>query len=181
MTEVSKKLKVNLRNIKRPIRGVLPKNITKDVVGIEIPLRVYSRIKYDCNVFYDEKDKEVVITNEQQFLQLLLKESKVSEKTVSFEETKIPVTIPADQESNTDIEPDVVETDKNLEETNTSVQPAEEEILKEADDTKLDEVTEYFNEVESTDVEQVEETPITTKDSNNTTVSRKNNKRNNRR
>ncbi len=50
MTEISKRLKVNLKNIRRPIKGVLPKRITRDVYDLEIPLRVFSRIKYDCNV-----------------------------------------------------------------------------------------------------------------------------------
>lgn len=187
MTEISKRLKVNLKNVKRPINGVLPKKITRDVIGIEIPLRVFSRIKYDCNVYYAGKDKDIVITNEQQFLELL-KENEVAEKPVI------------------DVEPEVIDMTKISMENNTLECPIFQEVLKEANDEKVIEglnkvCEEYTKQVEETTItpeetdnqllnnisvyeeentEQVEETPITTKDGATVGV-RKNNKRNNRR
>lgn len=181
MTEISKRLKVNLKNIKRPIKGVLPKRITRDTYGLEIPLRVFSRIKYDCNVYYTGKDKDIVITNEQQFLELL-KEHEVPEKTVTFEKIEKPIDIPNSQEIN--VEPDTEEIFKELESDNI-VAEAREEYLKcaqeETDNQLLNDISVYEEKTEATEQleEQVEEIPITTKDGATVGV-RKNNKRNRR-
>lgn len=168
MTEVSKRLKVNLKNVKRPINGVLPKKITRDVIGIEIPLRVFSRIKYDCNVYYTGKDKDVVIVNEQQFLELL-KENEVSEKAVTFEKVEKPIDIPNSLEIN--VVSDTEEIFRELESDNI-VAEAKKEYIKcaqeETDNQLLNNIIVY----EEENTEEVEETPTTTKD-NNTTGSRK--------
>lgn len=176
MTEISKRLKVNLKNIRRPIKGVLPKRITRDVYGLEIPLRVFSRIKYDCNVYYAGKDKDVVITNEQQFLELL-KEHEVPEKTVTFEKVEKPVFIS---------EPENINLDVNMEESTTPEEVAipaidiDQNTKDTVKNTDNEQITEYIEKAyEEENTEQVEEIPITTKDGATVGV-RKNNKRNRR-
>ncbi len=68
------RLTCNLRNVKRPIRGLfVGKTIVRDELGIEIPLRIYSRIKRDCNVFAVIDGKEYIIPTEAEFKKLLLK------------------------------------------------------------------------------------------------------------
>lgn len=68
------RLTCNLRNIKRPIRGLfVGKTIVRDELGVEIPLRIYSRIKRDCNVFAVIDGKEYIIPTEAEFKKLLLK------------------------------------------------------------------------------------------------------------
>ena len=176
MTEISKRLKVNLKNIRRPIKGVLPKRITRDTYGLEIPLRVFSRIKYDCNVYYAGKDKDVVITNEQQFLELL-KEHEVPEKTVTFEKVEEPVSIS---------EPENINLDVNMEESTTPEEVAipaidiDQNTKDTVENTDNEQITEYIEKAyEEENTEQVEEIPITTKDGATVGV-RKNNKRNRR-
>lgn len=176
MTEISKRLKVNLKNIRRPIKGVLPKRITRDTYGLEIPLRVFSRIKYDCNVYYAGKDKDIVITNEQQFLELL-KEHEVPEKTVTFEKVEEPVSIS---------EPENINLDVNMEESTTPEEVAipaidiDQNTKDTVENTDNEQITEYIEKAyEEENTEQVEEIPITTKDGATVGV-RKNNKRNRR-
>ncbi len=176
MTEISKRLKVNLKNIRRPIKGVLPKRITRDVYDLEIPLRVFSRIKYDCNVYYAGKDKDIVITNEQQFLELL-KEHEVPEKTVTFEKVEEPVSIS---------EPENINLDVNMEESTTPEEVAipaidiDQNTKDTVENTDNEQITEYIEKAyEEENTEQVEEIPITTKDGATVGV-RKNNKRNRR-
>lgn len=68
------RLTCNLRNVKRPIRGLfVGKTIVRDELGVEIPLRIYSRIKRDCNVFAVIDGKEYIIPTEAEFNKLLLK------------------------------------------------------------------------------------------------------------
>lgn len=68
------RLTCNLRNVKRPIRGLfVGKTIVRDELGVEIPLRIYSRIKRDCNVFAVIDGKEYIIPTETEFKKLLLK------------------------------------------------------------------------------------------------------------
>ena len=68
------RLTCNLRNVKRPIRGLfVGKTIVRDELGVEIPLRIYSRIKRDCNVFAVIDGKEYIIPTEAEFKKLLLK------------------------------------------------------------------------------------------------------------
>ncbi len=68
------RLTCNLRNVKRPIRGLfVGKTIVRDELGVEIPLRIYSRIKRDCNVFAVIDGKEYIIPTEEEFKKLLLK------------------------------------------------------------------------------------------------------------
>ena len=176
MTEISKRLKVNLKNIRRPIKGVLPKRITRDTYGLEIPLRVFSRIKYDCNVYYTGKDKDVVITNEQQFLELL-NEYEVPEKTVTFEKVEEPDSISGPENINLDV---------NMEESTTPEEVAipaidiDQNTKDTVENTDNEQITEYIEKAyEEENTEQVEEIPITTKDGATVGV-RKNNKRNRR-
>ena len=68
------RLTCNLRNVKRPIRGLfVGKTIVRDELGVEIPLRIYSRIKRDCNVFAVIDGKEYIIPTEAEFKKLLLR------------------------------------------------------------------------------------------------------------
>lgn len=174
MTEVSKKLKVNLKNIRRPIIGILPnKKITKDVIGIEIPLRVFSRIKYDCNVYHARNNKEIVITNEQQFLELL-ETCNVHKDTVTFEKVEKPVSIPFNKE----VKPVTTEI---LEADNNTINANEDHIKNDQEEhitTNIPDSTESKTERVFEQIEEVEES-ITTKD-NNTVGVRKNNKKNRR-
>ena len=177
MTEISKRLKVNLKNIRRPIKGVLSKRITRDTYGIEIPLRVFSRIKYDCNVYYAGKDKDIVITNEQQFLELL-NEYEVPEKTVTFEKVEEHVSVS---------EPENINLDINTEESTIPEEVAilaidiDQNTKDTVENTDNEQITEYIEKAyEEENTEQVEEIPITTRDGATTVGVRKNNKRNRR-
>ena len=68
------RLTCNLRNVKRPIRGLfVGKTIVRDELGVEISLRIYSSIKRDCNVFAVIDGKEYIIPTEAEFKKLLLK------------------------------------------------------------------------------------------------------------
>lgn len=75
------RLTCNLRNVKRPIRGLfIGKTIVRDELGVEIPLRIYSRIKRDCNVFAVIDGKEYIIPTEEEFKKLLVKANNVVPK-----------------------------------------------------------------------------------------------------
>lgn len=75
------RLTCNLRNVKRPIRGLfVGKTIVRDELGVEIPLRIYSRIKRDCNVFAVIDGKEYIIPTEAEFKKLLLKADTKEER-----------------------------------------------------------------------------------------------------
>lgn len=77
------RLTCNLRNIKRPIRGLfVGKTIVRDELGVEIPLRIYSRIKRDCNVFAVIDGKEYIIPTEAEFKKLLLKADSKEEREI---------------------------------------------------------------------------------------------------
>lgn len=77
------RLTCNLRNVKRPIRGLfVGKTIVRDELGIEIPLRIYSRIKRDCNVFAVIDGKEYIIPTEAEFKKLLLKADSKEEREI---------------------------------------------------------------------------------------------------
>ena len=71
------RLTCNLRNVKRPIRGLfVGKTIVRDELGVEIPLRIYSRIKRDCNVFAVIDGKEYIIPTEAEFKKLEVLQSQ---------------------------------------------------------------------------------------------------------
>lgn len=77
------RLTCNLRNVKRPIRGLfVGKTIVRDELGVEIPLRIYSRIKRDCNVFAVIDGKEYIIPTEAEFKKLLLKADSKEEREI---------------------------------------------------------------------------------------------------
>lgn len=78
------RLTCNLKNIKRPIRGLIPgKTIVRDELGVEIALRMYTRIKKDCNVFAVIDGKEYIIPTEAEFKKLLLRaDNPVKEETI---------------------------------------------------------------------------------------------------
>lgn len=96
------RLTCNLRNIKRPIRGLfVGKTIVRDELGVEIPLRIYSRIKRDCNVFALIDGKEYIIPTEAEFKKLLLKANNAD---VAKDETK--ETVPT--------EPHIYSTENNV-------------------------------------------------------------------
>ena len=96
------RLTCNLRNVKRPIRGLfVGKTIVRDELGIEIPLRIYSRIKRDCNVFAVIDGKEYIIPTEAEFKKLLLKANNAD---VAKDETK--ETVPT--------EPHIYSTENNV-------------------------------------------------------------------
>ena len=96
------RLTCNLRNIKRPIRGLfVGKTIVRDELGVEIPLRIYSRIKRDCNVFAVIDGKEYIIPTEAEFKKLLLKANNTN---VTKDETK--ETVPT--------EPHIYSTENNV-------------------------------------------------------------------
>lgn len=96
------RLTCNLRNIKRPIRGLfVGKTIVRDELGVEIPLRIYSRIKRDCNVFAVIDGKEYIIPTEAEFKKLLLKANNAD---VAKDETK--ETVPT--------EPHIYSTENNV-------------------------------------------------------------------
>lgn len=77
------RLTCNLRNVKRPIRGLfVGKTIVRDELGVEIPLRIYSRIKRDCNVFAVIDGKEYIIPTEAEFKKLLLKADTKEEREI---------------------------------------------------------------------------------------------------
>lgn len=77
------RLTCNLRNVKRPIRGLfVGKTIVRDELGVEIPLRIYSRIKRDCNVFAVIDGKEYIIPTEAEFKKLLLKAGSKEEREI---------------------------------------------------------------------------------------------------
>ena len=77
------RLTCNLRNVKRPIRGLfVGKTIVRDELGEEIPLRIYSRIKRDCNVFAVIDGKEYIIPTEAEFKKLLLKADSKEEREI---------------------------------------------------------------------------------------------------
>ncbi len=85
------RLTCNLRNVKRPIRGLfVGKTIVRDELGVEIPLRIYSRIKRDCNVFAVIDGKEYIIPTEAEFKKLLLKADSKEEREI-FNATEEPV------------------------------------------------------------------------------------------
>ena len=82
------RLTCNLRNIKRPIRGLfVGKTIVRDELGVEIPLRIYSRIKKDCNVFAVIDGKEYIIPTEAEFKKLLLKANNADVAKNEIKET----------------------------------------------------------------------------------------------
>lgn len=59
---MSEKLLCNIRNVKRPIVGLIPgKRIVRDELGIELACRQYMRIKRDCNVFAVINGDEYII------------------------------------------------------------------------------------------------------------------------
>ena len=96
------RLTCNLRNVKRPIRGLfVGKTIVRDELGVEIPLRIYSRIKRDCNVFAVIDGKEYIIPTEAEFKKLLL---KANNDDVAKDETK--ETVPT--------EPHIYSTENNV-------------------------------------------------------------------
>lgn len=96
------RLTCNLRNVKRPIRGLfVGKTIVRDELGIEIPLRIYSRIKRDCNVFAVIDGKEYIIPTEAEFKKLLLKANNAD---ITKDETK--ETVPT--------EPHIYSTENNV-------------------------------------------------------------------
>lgn len=96
------RLTCNLRNVKRPIRGLfVGKTIVRDELGVEIPLRIYSRIKRDCNVFAVIDGKEYIIPTEAEFKKLLLKANSAD---VAKDETK--ETVPT--------EPHIYSTENNV-------------------------------------------------------------------
>lgn len=96
------RLTCNLRNVKRPIRGLfVGKTIVRDELGVEIPLRIYSRIKRDCNVFAVIDGKEYIIPTEAEFKKLLLKANNAD---VAKDETK--ETVPT--------EPHIYSTENNV-------------------------------------------------------------------
>ena len=96
------RLTCNLRNIKRPIRGLfVGKTIVRDELGVEIPLRIYSRINRDCNVFAVIDGKEYIIPTEAEFKKLLL---KANNSNVAKDETK--ETVPT--------EPHIYSTENNV-------------------------------------------------------------------
>lgn len=96
------RLTCNLRNVKRPIRGLfVGKTIVRDELGVEIPLRIYSRIKRDCNVFAVIDGKEYIIPTEAEFKKLLLKANNAD---VAKDETK--ETVPT--------EPHICSTENNV-------------------------------------------------------------------
>ena len=140
------RLTCNLRNVKRPIRGLfIGKTIVRDELGVEIPLRIYSRIKRDCNVFAVIDGKEYIIPTEAEFKKLLLKADSKEEREI-FNATEEPVpSIPhvMVEDENTNLtegsdgvittasvevpeeeveEPEVVEEENNVEESTEEVE-----------------------------------------------------------
>ena len=166
------RLTCNLRNVKRPIRGLfVGKTIVRDELGVEIPLRIYSRIKRDCNVFAVINGKEYIIPTEAEFKKLLLKANSKEQLDVAEEPVNddIPhvdsvvntIDIPTPEEEN--INP-VEDTDAI---TSVSVEIPEETVEEEVPET----VEEENNVEEST--EEVEETNTKPQQYNN-----KNNRKN---
>lgn len=65
---MSEKLLCNIRNVKRPIVGLIPgKRIVRDELGIELACRQYMRIKRDCNVFAVINGDEYIIPTGEAF------------------------------------------------------------------------------------------------------------------
>lgn len=151
------RLTCNLRNVKRPIRGLfVGKTIVRDELGVEIPLRIYSRIKRDCNVFAVIDGKEYIIPTEAEFKKLLLKaDSKeekeqldVTEETVNdiphVDSVVNTIDIPVSEDENINL---VEDTDTI---TTTSVEIPEETVEEEVPETVEEEnnVEEFTEEVE---------------------------------
>lgn len=144
------RLTCNLRNIKRPIRGLfVGKTIVRDELGVEIPLRIYSRIKRDCNVFAVIDGKEYIIPTEAEFKKLLLKANNAN---VAEDETK--ETVPT--------EPHIYSTENNVclphlmtKDENANLTEGSDDVITEASVEVPEEVVE---EPETVEEESTEET-----------------------
>ena len=104
---MSEKLLCNIRNVKKPIIGLIPgKRITKDELGIKLPIRQYMRIKRDCNVFAVFGDEEYIIPNGEIFNEYLekqinaVKENKVEDNTNTEPDNHAEDSIPKETISN---------------------------------------------------------------------------------
>ena len=138
------RLTCNLRNVKRPIRGLfVGKTIVRDELGVEIPLRIYSRIKRDCNVFAVIDGKEYIIPTEAEFKKLLLKaDSKEERETLNVTEepvSSIPHVMVEDENANLTEESDDVITEASVEVPEEVVEEEPEAVEEE---TNVEESTE---------------------------------------
>lgn len=154
------RLTCNLRNVKRPIRGLfVGKTIVRDELGVEIPLRIYSRIKRDCNVFAVIDGKEYIIPTEAEFKKLLLKANNAN---VAEDETK--ETVPTEPhiystENNVclphlmtkDEDGTLVDTSIPVEESDNAITEASVEVPEEVVEEEPEAVEEETNVEESTE------------------------------
>ena len=88
---MSEKLLCNIRNVKRPIVGLIPgKRIVRDELGIELACRQYMRIKRDCNVFAVINGDEFIIPTGEEFNTYLSMQETVNSEKVK--DVKPPLT-----------------------------------------------------------------------------------------
>lgn len=160
------RLTCNLRNVKRPIRGLfVGKTIVRDELGVEIPLRIYSRIKRDCNVFAVIDGKEYIIPTEAEFKKLLLKVNNVD---VAKDETK--KTVPT--------EPHIYSTENNVCLPHVMVEDENANLTEESDSVITTASVEVPEEVVEEEPEAVEEEANVEESTEETATNHQQNSRN---